>query len=127
MPKRIVDGLLNGIDGLTAGSYADKDCMRYVKRLRRERNQLFTFLEHGGVPYHNNGGGRVLRIFALMRKVCYGSRSIRGIWTTGILATIYATCELRGINPYEFMVDYLGGRLKSIPMPEGQVCTAAAA
>ena len=127
VPRRIVDGLLKRIDDMTAGSYTDKDCIRYVKRLRRERNQLFTFLEHDGVSYHNNPGERVLRIFALMRKVCYGSRSIRGIQTTEILTTIYSTCELRGIDPYRFMVDYLSGRLKSIPMPERQACTAAAA
>ena len=127
MPGRIIDNLLNRIGGLTAGSYKDKDCTRYVKRLRRERNQLFTFLAREGVPYHNNAGERVLRIFALMRKVCYGSRSIRGIQTTEILATIYATCGLRGINPYEFMVDYLSGRQKPIPLPEKQACTAATA
>ena len=127
VPKRIINGLLKRIDDMTAGSYTDKDCIRYVKRLRRERNQLFTFLEHDGVSYHNNPGERVLRIFALMRKVCYGSRSIRGIRTTEILVTIHSTCELRGIDPYRFMVDYLGGRLKSIPMPERQACTAVAA
>ena len=62
-----------------------------------------------------------------MRKVCYGSRSIRGIRTTEILATIHSTCELRGTDPYWFMMEYLSGRLKSIPMPERQVCTAAVA
>ena len=47
-----------------------------------------------------------------MRKVCYGSRSMRGIETTEIITTVYSTCELRGVNPYTFMADYLGGQNK---------------
>jgi len=127
VPQRTVDSLLKRIDRLVAGSYTDKDCTRYVKRLRRERDQLFVFLTHEGVPYHNNAGERALRMFALMRKVCYGSRSRRGIQTTEIITTIYATCELRGINPCKFITGYLNGRLKSIPMPKKeQICTVAA-
>ena len=126
MPERIVKNLLRRIDKLTSGKYKDPDCTRYVKRLKRERNQLFTFLTHDGIPYHNNAAERALRMFALMRKVCYGSRSKRGIQTTEILTTIYATCELRGVDPCKFMIDYLNGRTASIPEKE-LTCTVAAA
>ena len=127
-PERTVRSLQRRIDRLAAGSYEDRDCKRYAKRLKRERDQLLTFLTCDGVPYHNNASERAPRVFALMRKVCYGSRSMRGIETTEIITTVYSTCELRGVNPYTFMADYLGGRTKSIPMPEKEhACAVAAA
>ena len=111
----IVQELLGRIDGLIDGSYQDTDCRRFVKLLRRERDQLLTFLIHDDVEYHNNIGERMLRIIALMRKVSYGSRGESGIKTLEILATIYSTCEIRGINSYTFMRDYLDGKIDSIP------------
>ena len=59
------------------------------------------------VTYHNNTSERALRPITILRKITYGSRSMRGTKTTEILMTIYATCEARGINPYKFMIDYL--------------------
>ena len=53
-----------------------------------------------------------------MRKVCYGNRSRRGIKTAEILATIYAACRVRGINPYTFMKDYLDGKIDTVPLPQ---------
>ena len=111
----IVQELLGRIDGLIDGTYQDTDCRRFVKLLRRERDQLLTFLIHDDVEYHNNIGERMLRIIALMRKVSYGSRGESGIKTLEILATIYSTCEMRGINSYTFMRDYLDGKIDSIP------------
>ena len=126
VPKSTITKLQNRIDRLTEGNYADEDCKRYVKRLRRERKQLLTFLKYDGVEYHNNIAERALRIFALMRKISYGSRSKRGIKTLEILVSIYATCKMRGANPYRFMIDYLSGRTNSIPETRlSQKCAAA--
>ena len=128
VPKSIVQGLLKRVDALMDGTYQDTDCLRFVKRLRRERDQLFTFLIHDGVEYHNNIAERMLRIIALMRKVSYGSRSERGIKTLEILVTIYSTCEMRGIDPCRFVRDYLDGKIDSIPerkIPHTGVATAA--
>ena len=127
VPESSIRRLQGEIDRLTDGTYEDADCRRYVKRLRREGRHLLTFLRHDGVRYHNNTSERALRPFALMRKVCYGNRSRRGIRTTEILMTIYSTCEMRGVNPYTFMIDYLGGGLKTIPMPTTGPIAAAAA
>ena len=118
IPESKIQKLQKRIDKLAARTYEEKDCKRYTKRLRREGQFLLTFLKHDDVPYHNNTSERALRIFALMRKITYGSRSRRGIKTTEILATVYATCEMRGVNPCEFMIDYLNGRIRSIPLPE---------
>ena len=85
------------------------------KRLRREGGQLLTFLKHADIPYTSE---RALRTFALMRKVCYGNRSRRGIKTAEILATMCASCRVRGTDPYTFMKDYPDGKIDTIPLPQ---------
>ncbi len=53
--------LASRVGELIGAEYEDADCRRYVKRLRRERGHLFTFLEHD-VDYHNNISERGLRV-----------------------------------------------------------------
>ena len=48
-----VEILMSLVEGLIGAECEDLDCCRYVKRLRREKGHLFTFLE-GCVDYHNN-------------------------------------------------------------------------
>lgn len=125
IPRGSVTRLQNRIDALASGTYSDKDCKRYVKRLRREGGSLLTFLRYDGVPYHNNATEQAVRIFAIMRKIFYGSRSGRGLKTMEIRETIFATCEKRGINPYRFVMDYLRGDVTK--MPKAQIAVACAA
>ena len=115
IPRSSIARLQNRINGLARAEYEDRDCKRYAKRLRRERDALLTFLKYDGVPYHNNASEQAVRIFAIMRKIFYGSRSERGLKTTEIRETIFATCEKRGINPYKFIMDYLRGDITRMP------------
>ena len=57
-------------------------------------------------------------MFAIMRKIFYDSSSERGLRTTEIRETIFATCKKRGINPYQCIMDYLGGKTAEIPAPK---------
>ncbi len=124
-PELYIRRLQSRICTLANAQYTDSDCIRYAKRLRREGGQLLTFLKHDDIPYHNNTSERALRTFALMRKVCYGNRARRGIKTAEILASIYATCRVRGINPYYFMKDYLDGNTDTIPLPQDSMIPVA--
>ena len=68
--------------------------------------------------YHNNTSECVIWTFASMRKVCYGNRSRCGIKTADILATIYVTCRVRGINPYTFMTyNFHSAKIDTISTP----------
>ena len=84
---------------LISKDYKDKDCLRYVKRLKREGNSLFIFIM-SDVEYHNNVSERALRRFAEFRKILYGNRFDAGARRTKILMSVYATCEQRGVNFY---------------------------
>ena len=111
---------------LASAAYTDGDCIRYTKRLRREVDHPFTFLEHHDVEYHNNGSERALRMMAVIRKILYGNRSEKGMKMTETMCTVYATCEMRGVSFYSFVTDYLDGRVTEIPMPAQCVGAVAA-
>ena len=72
-----------------------------------------TFIGATAVMLH--ASEQAMRTFAIMRKIFYGNRSERGLRTTEIRETMFATCEKRGINPYQFIMDYLGGKTAEIP------------
>ena len=121
VPEKLIQRLEKRLFRLTNSTYSDPDCKRYIKRLKREGSHLLTFLRHD-IEYHNNTSERALRLFAVMRKMLYGSRSERGLETTETMATIYATCQLRRVNPYHFIIDYLNGRINSIPKADRPQC-----
>ena len=116
VPEKLIRKLERRIERLIKGEYTSPDCNRYVKRLKRERNHILTFLSFN-IEFHNNISERAMRPFSRMRTSLYGNRSERGLETTETMATIYATCELRRINPYHFLIDYLSGRIDGIPEP----------
>ena len=109
-----VEGLKYRIHRLLSKEYEDRDCRRYVKRLKREGDSLFTFIMHD-VEYHNNVSERALRRFSAFRKILYGNRSVAGARRTKILMSVYATCEQRGVNFYQFVQDYLSDKARTIP------------
>ena len=123
VPDNAIQSLQDKIASLISDTYTDKDCKRYTKRLRREQHQLFTFLKHD-IQYHNNLSERALRSIAIMRKTLYGSRSEKGLKTTEILASVYATCKMRDVNPYHFVKDYLNGITDTIPARQTNTITA---
>ena len=53
----------------------ERNCVRFLKRLGRERWMLFTFLEEDGVDWNNNAAERALRSSVVIRKITYGNQS----------------------------------------------------
>jgi hypothetical protein len=53
-----------------------------------------------------------------MRKNSYGNRSKRGAQAQAILMSIFRTCQLRGIDPIEFMINSVAAAIRSgTPLP----------
>jgi transposase len=95
------------VDELTA-SYSpsrEKNCLRFVKRLRRERDMLFTFLEEDGVEWNNNAAERALRSSVVIRKVTYGNQSDEGATAHAVLMSVRQTCSLRKENFFDYAMD----------------------
>lgn len=68
-------------------------------RLRKQRDHLFTFLDHPGVDATNNLAERQLRPAVITRKLSAGNKTERGARTWAILTSITATAQQRGQNP----------------------------
>jgi len=81
--------------------YTFKDGKRLIKRLKRHKNELFTFLEFEGVSPYNNHAEQQLRKPVLTRKVSQQNRSEQGSKTQAVLMTLFRSAELQGKNPVE--------------------------
>lgn len=86
--------------------YTEKNCIRFVKRLRRERKMLFTFLITG-TDSHNNAAERAIRPNVIIRKITNGHRTIHGADSHKILMSVKETCRLRGLNFHDYSLEYL--------------------
>jgi hypothetical protein len=89
---------------LLNGGYEDKDARRLIKRLKRHKEELFTFLDYENVSPYNNHGEQQMRKPVLTRKVSQQNRSQEGAMTQAILMTLFRSAELQGNNPLETMV-----------------------
>lgn len=65
-------------------------------RLYKQRDHLFTFLDHPEVDATNNLAERQLRPAVIARKISCGNKTDRGARTWEILASLAATCSQRG-------------------------------
>lgn len=70
---------------------------RAIKHL----SELFTFIRFPGVEPDNNRAERALRHSVVKRKISGGTRSEEGSRTREILASLFGTWRLQGLNPLE--------------------------
>jgi len=107
-------------DELIATPWKDKQARRLLKRFRRHRNDLLTFLDDPAVPSDNNAAERAVRPAVIIRKNSYGNRSRRGADTQAVLMSIYRTLKQRGHDPLKTITEALAqylttGKLPSLP------------
>lgn len=105
---------------LIGAVWEDRHARRLVKRLRRHRDQLFTFLDHDNVPFENNHAERAIRPAVIIRKNSYANRSERGADAQAVLMSIYRTLKQRGHAPLATIVSALRtycttGKLPPLP------------
>ena len=94
-----------------------KEACRLVKRLRRHRNDLFTFLDEAGVPFDNNHAERAIRPAVLIRKNSYNNRSRRGADAQAVLMSVYRTLKQRGHHPIDTIVKAIESYLTTGILP----------
>lgn len=77
------------------------------QRLAKQRDHLFTFLDHAAVSATNNLAERQLRPAVIARKLSCGNKTPAGAHVWEILASLAATCAQRGESFIEFLVPHL--------------------
>ena len=85
-----------------------RDCqsettLRYKQRLEKNRDTLFTFLDHDGVPWNNNNAEHAIKAFAYLRRDFEGLSTEKGIKEYLILLSVCETCKFKGINFLDFL------------------------
>ena len=72
-------------------------------RFVKNRNKLFTFLGHDGVPWHNNNAEHAIKAFSKLRKITRGSFTERTVKENMILLSICQTCKYSNLEFFEFL------------------------
>lgn len=74
-----------------------------IKKVARQKKYILTFVEHEGVPSHNNYGEYIIKKGVLKRKVSGGSMSEEGVRAYAVLQSIAQTCHLRQLSFIDFI------------------------
>ncbi len=72
------------------------------KRIERNRDRLFTFLDHDGVPWNNNNAEHGVRAFTRLRNVMITSTP-QGTTDYCVLLTLQQTLRYQGIGFLDFL------------------------
>ena len=72
-----------------------------------DQKNLFTFLRIPGVPPTNNHAEQSLRKIVIFRKVCFGTRSEKGIKSHSIIPSLVQTAKRQGVHPLSFLTTLL--------------------
>lgn len=105
--KKIKQILKASLDDLDYADPSHRILRRFVKRLRRHKNEILTFLDYPDIEYHNNRAERQIRPNVILRKVTFGNRSPKGTRNHSVLMSIIQTAHLRNLDPLKVLKDFL--------------------
>jgi len=72
-------------------------------RLEKNGDNLFTFLDHDGVPWNNNNAEHAIKAFARLRDVIQGSCTAAAIQEYLVLLSVCQTCKYMGVDFLDFL------------------------
>jgi hypothetical protein len=76
---------------------------KWKARLDKDRDKLFTFLSHDGVPWNNNNAEHAIKAFARLRRTIEGLSTPKGIEEYLILLSVCQTCKYSGLDFFGFL------------------------
>jgi hypothetical protein len=77
--------------------------LKWKSRLEKERDKLFTFLSHDGVPWNNNNAEHAIKAFARLRRTIEGLSTPKGIEEYLILLSVCQTCKYSDVKFLDFL------------------------
>jgi transposase len=101
------------LDQLIAATFEDADAKRLIKRLRRHRHEMLTFLDHEEVSPYNNHAEQQMRTAVHTRKVSQQNRSLQGAKTHAIFLSLFRSAQLQGLNPVDYVLQLASSALAS--------------
>jgi len=88
---------------LSKCNYKSEIVIKLKKRLEKNKDKLFTFIDYDGIPWNNNNAEHAIKAFAFLRNVIGGKSSKNGINEYLILYSICQTCKYKGISFLVFL------------------------
>jgi len=76
----------------------------YVRRFEKNRDRLFTFLDHDGIPWNNNNAEHAIKAFVRLRNIIGGTSTTKGLREYLVLLSINETCKCKGVRFLDFLL-----------------------
>jgi predicted RecB family nuclease len=90
------------LDDISARHCSTEAGSALKKRIEKNRDRLFTFLDHDGVPWNNNNAEHAVRAFTRLRNVMITSTP-RGTTDYCVLLSMQQTLRSRGMGFLDFL------------------------
>jgi hypothetical protein len=84
-------------------NFQSEAALKCKDRFEKNRERLFTFLEHDGIPWNNNNAEHAIKAFAALRDVMSGSSTHNGLEGYLILLSVCQTCKYMGVDFLDFL------------------------
>jgi len=88
---------------LGATDFSSNICVQYRQRFEKNRDKLFTFLDHDDVPWNNNNAEHAIKAFAKLRNVVESLVGEVAITEYLVLLSVCVTCRYKGVGVLEFL------------------------
>lgn len=99
--QRDVTAYFDRLSGQTFRSAAAEEVRT---RLLKQRDKLFTFLDHDGVPWNNNNAENAIKRFAYYREDTNGNLCEGGLTDYLTLLSVCQTCRYKGVSFLRFLM-----------------------
>ena len=88
---------------LSKQNYQSEVASGYKRRFEKNKDKLFTFLDHDGIPWNNNNAEHAIKALVRLRNSIGGKSSARGLRDYLVLLSISQTCRYRGVSFLDFL------------------------
>lgn len=89
---------------LSRHEYQTEVAVGYVRRFEKNRDRLFTFLQHDGVPWNNNNAEHAIKAFVRLRNIIGGTSTVKSLREDLVLLSISETCKCKGVSFLDFLL-----------------------
>ena len=99
--KSEVDRFFNTIEARALDSEVTRTLK---KRMLKYKVEMFSFLDHDGIPWNNNNAEHAVKHFAKYRRVANGRFTEDGLRDYLKLLSVYETCKYKSVSFLEFLL-----------------------
>lgn len=88
---------------LATTQYQSELALRCARKFQKNRDELFTFLTHDGVAWHNNNAEHAIKAFVWLRDALGGASSKESLEEYLTLLGVCQTCKYMGLDFLDFL------------------------